>query len=144
MILRIITKNVNPLSEVFKAKAREKKYFFISDKSGKINRKVKKYKIYRKKRLLRFNYQRFTIDPYLMLITDVLIKELDKNRDISFNYKNFIEVDGQKFPSDLRFVASDLTNTLSCHIHFSKILVDTDFKLLFRISSRYKSTNPGN
>jgi len=128
-----------PFVRNFKSKVIDNKYVFISDKAGKVNRKLRKDKLWK---LSKFNYHRFEIDPSLMLITDILVKEFDEERDISLKYRDFIEVGQQKFPSEMVFKVKDTIQSLSCKMKYNKLVVNQDLKFPFKISSKFERLYP--
>ncbi|MFT5749944.1 MAG: hypothetical protein ACI93S_001217 [Ancylomarina sp.] len=128
-----------PFIRNFKGKVIDDKYVFISDKASKVERMLRKDK-YRK--LSKFNYQRFEIDPSLMKITDVLVREFGEERDISMKYRNFINLGGQKFPSELVFKVKDSIQSLSCKLKYNKLVIDQDLKFPFKVSSKYERIYP--
>lgn len=123
----------------FNGKIIENKYVFISEKARKIDRKLKKDKL---KKLNRFNYQRIDIDPLLMRITDILVKEFDVAREISIKYRDFTVFGNRKFPKRLGFEVKDPKHLLSCNIKFNKVTFDDDLRFLFTIPDKYDQVYP--
>lgn len=128
-----------PFVRNFKSKVIDNKYVFISDKAAKVNRKLRKDKLWK---LNKFNYHRFEIDPSLMLITDILVKEFDEKRNISLKYRNFINVGQQKFPRELVFKVKDTIQSLSCKMKYNKLVINQNIKFPFRISSKFERIYP--
>jgi len=128
-----------PFVRNFKSKMIDNKYVFISDKASKVNRKLRKEKLWK---LNKFNYHRFEIDPALMLITDILVREFDEERNISLKYRDFIDVGQQKFPSELVFNVKDTTQSLSCKMKYNKLVINQNLKFPFRISSKFERLYP--
>lgn len=114
-------------------------YVFTSEKSRKVDRKLRKDKL---KKLSRFGYQRIDIDPALMRITDVLIKDFDEARDVSVKYRDFAMFEDRKFPKRLSFEVVDPKHLLSCSVKFNKISFDEKLKFSFKISSKYERIYP--
>jgi len=114
-------------------------YVFISEKSRKVDRKLRKDKL---KKLNRFGYQRVDIDPSLMRITDVLVKDFDDARDINVKYRDFKSFEEEKFPQRLSFQVNDPKHLLSCSIKFNKISFDEKLRFSFKISSKYERIYP--
>lgn len=123
----------------FNGKIIENKYVFISEKGRKIDRKLKKDKL---KKLDRFNYQRIDIDPLLMRITDILVKEFDASREISIKYRDFTVFENRKFPQRLNFEVKDPKHLLSCNIKFNKVTFDEDLRFSFKIPEKYDRIYP--
>ncbi len=128
-----------PFIRNFKGKVIDNKYVFISDKAAKVERKLRKDKYWK---LHKFNYQRFEIDPSLMKITDVLVREFGEKRDISMKYRDFINLEGQKFPSELIFKVKDSIQSLSCKLKYNKLVIDQELKFPFKVSSKYERIYP--
>lgn len=128
-----------PFIRNFKGKVIDDKYVFISDKAAKVERKLRKDKYWK---LHKFNYHRFEIDPSLMKITDVLVKEFEKERDLTLKYRDFVSVGTQKFPSELVFKVKDSIQSLSCKIKYNKLVIDQKLKFPFKVSSKYKRVYP--
>ena len=124
-----------PFIRNFKGKVIDGKYVFISDKASKVERKLRKDKF---RKLYKFNYQRFEIDPSLMKITDVLVREFGEERDISMKYRDFVNVGEQKFPSELVFKLKDSIQSVSCKLKYNKLVIDQELKFPFRVSSKYE------
>lgn len=114
-------------------------YVFTSEKSRKVDRKLRKDKL---KRLSRFGYQRVDIDPSLMRITDVLVKDFVDLRDVSVKYRDFKMYEDRKFPQRLSFEVVDPKHLLSCSVKFNKIAFDDELKFSFKISSKYERIYP--
>ncbi|RUT78835.1 DUF4292 domain-containing protein [Ancylomarina longa] len=123
----------------FNGKIFDDKYVFVSEKARKIGRKLKKDK-YRK--LHRFNYQRFDIDPALMRITDIEVRDFEDARNTKIQYRNFINFESNKFPQRLSFEVQDAKHLLSCDIKFNKVILNEDLRFSFKISNKYKRINP--
>ncbi|WP_158614339.1 DUF4292 domain-containing protein [Ancylomarina euxinus] len=128
-----------PFVRNFKGKVIDDKYVFISDKASKVERKLRKDKY---EKLYKFNYQRFEIDPSLMKITDVLVRLFGEERDMTLKYRDFINVEGQKFPSELVFKVKDSTQSLSCKLKYNKLVLNQDLKFPFKLSSKFKRIYP--
>ena len=128
-----------PFVRNFKGKVIDDKYVFISDKASKVERKLRKDKY---SKLYKFNYQRFEIDPSLMKITDVLVREFGEERDMTLKYRDFINLEGQKFPSEMVFKVKDSIQSLSCKLKYNKLVLDQPLKFPFKVSSKYKRTYP--
>ena len=128
-----------PFIRSFKGKVIDNKYVFITDKASKVERKIRKDKYWK---LHKFNYQRFEIDPSLMKITDVLVKEFGEERDISLKYRDFINLDGQKFPSELVFKVKDSIQSVSCKLKYNKLVIDQELKFPFKVSSKFERIYP--
>nr|WP_320117768.1 DUF4292 domain-containing protein [uncultured Marinifilum sp.] len=123
----------------FNGKIINNMYVFISEKSRKVDRKLRKDKL---RKLNRFGYQKVEIDPSLMRITDVLIKDFEELRDVSVKYRDFKFYDNNKFPQRLSFQVKDPKHLLSCSIKFNKISFDEKLKFSFKISSKYERIYP--
>ena len=123
----------------FDGKIVDNKYIFVSEKARKIDRKLKKDKI---RKLNRFGYQRFDIDPSLMRITDVLVKEFDDARNISIKYRDFTPFENRKFPQRLSFEVQDPKHLLSCNVKFNKISFNEKLRFSFKISDKYERIYP--
>lgn len=123
----------------FNGKIIDNKYVFISEKAKKIDRKLKKDKL---KKLDRFNYQRIDIDPSLMRITDILVKEFDASRDISIKYRDFTVFENRKFPQRLGFEVKDPKHSISCNIKFNKLTFAEDLRFSFTIPEKYERIYP--
>ncbi|WP_461630762.1 DUF4292 domain-containing protein [Labilibaculum euxinus] len=123
----------------FDGKIIDNKYVFISDKARKIDRKLKKDKL---EKLNRFNYQRVDIDPSLMRITDILVKEFDAARDITIKYRDFTVFESRKFPQRLAFEVKDPKHLLSCNIKFNKVTFSEDLRFSFTIPDKYDRIYP--
>ncbi|PKQ63539.1 hypothetical protein BZG02_09205 [Labilibaculum filiforme] len=123
----------------FNGKIIENKYVFISDKARKIDRKLKKDKL---EKLNRFNYQRVDIDPSLMRITDINVKEFDASRDIAVKYRDFTVFENRKFPQRLTFEVKDPKHLLSCNIKFNKITFSEELRFSFTIPEKYEQIYP--
>jgi hypothetical protein len=123
----------------FKGKIIDNKYVFISDKARKIDRKLKKDKL---KRLARFNYQKFVIDPSLMRITDVHVKDFEEGRNVNIQYRDFKNFGQNKFPQRVSFQVQDSKHLLSCNIKFKTITFDDKLRFSFKISDKYKRIYP--
>ncbi|MRT93846.1 DUF4292 domain-containing protein [Ancylomarina sp. 16SWW S1-10-2] len=128
-----------PFVRNFKSKVIDNKYVFISDKGSKVERKLRKDKFWK---LHKFNYQRFEIDPSLMKITDVAVKMFGEDRDIVLKYRDFIDLKGQKFPSELVFKVKDSIQSLSCKLKYNKLEIDEDLKFPFKVSSKFERIYP--
>lgn len=128
-----------PFIRNFKGKVIDHKYVFISDKASKVERKLRKDK---HRKLHKFNYQRIEIDPSLMKITDVLVREFGEERDVILKYRDFINLEGQKFPSELVFKVKDSIQSVSCKLKYNKLVIDQELKFPFRVSSKYKRVYP--
>jgi len=128
-----------PFIRNFKGKVIDEKYVFISDKASKVERKLRKDKL---KKLYKFNYQRFEIDPSLMKITDVLVREFGIERDMTLKYRDFIDIEEQKFPSELVFKVKDSLQSLSCKMKYNKLVINQELKFPFKISSKFKRIYP--
>ena len=137
--LQDLNERHRPFIRNFKGKVIDDKYVFISDKAAKVERKLRKDKYWK---LQKFNYQRFEIDPSLMKITDVLVREFGEERDISMKYRDFINLGGQKFPSELVFKVKDSIQSLSCKLKYNKLVIDQELKFPFKVSSKYKRIYP--
>lgn len=114
-------------------------YVFTSEKPKKVDRKLRKDKL---KRLSRFGYQRIDIDPSLMRITDVLVKDFDDGSNINVKYRDFTMFEDRKFPQRLSFEVVDPKHSLSCNIKFNKISFDEELSFSFKISSKYERIYP--
>lgn len=123
----------------FNAKIINNMYVFISEKSRKVDRKLRKDKL---RKLNRFGYQKIDIDPALMRITDVLVKDFEDARDISVKYRDFKSYDNNKFPQRLSFQVKDPKHLLSCSLKFNKISFDEKLRFSFKISSKYERIYP--
>lgn len=123
----------------FKSKVLDDKYVFISDKGTKIERKLRKDK---QDKLHRFDYQRIEIDPSLMKITDILIKEFSEERNISLKYRDFIDLEGQKFPSELNFKVKDPSRSISCKLKYNRLVLDEELQFPFKVTSTFKRVYP--
>ncbi|WP_372754585.1 DUF4292 domain-containing protein [Labilibaculum sp.] len=123
----------------FNGKIVNNKYVFISEKSRKIDRKLKKDKL---RKLNNSNYQRIDIDPSLLRITDILVKEFDDSREISLKYRDFTVFENQKFPQRLIFKVKDPKHLLSCNIKFNKLAFSEDLKFSFTIPEKYERIYP--
>jgi len=128
-----------PFVRNFRGKVIDDKYVFISDKASKVERKMRKDKY---EKLYKFNYQRFEIDPSLMKITDVLVRMFGEERDMTLKYRDFIDLEGQKFPSEMVFKVKDSTQSLSCKLKYNKLVLNQDLKFSFRVSNKYKRIYP--
>ena len=137
--LQALYEKQRPFIRNFKSKVIDNKYVFISDKAAKVERKLRKDK---HRKLHKFNYQRFEIDPSLMKITDVLVREFGEERDISLKYRDFINLDEQKFPSELVFKVKDSIQSLSCKLKYNKLVINQELKFPFKVSSKYKRIYP--
>ncbi|WP_421921064.1 DUF4292 domain-containing protein [Marinifilum sp.] len=114
-------------------------YVFTSEKSRKVDRKLRKDKL---RKLSRFGYQRIQIDPALMRITDVLVKDFDDSRDVNVKYRDFKMFEDRKFPQRLSFEVADPKHLLYCSVKFNKIAFDEKLKFSFKISSKYERIYP--
>ena len=114
-------------------------YVFTSIKSRKVDRKLRKDKL---KKITRFGYQRIDIDPALMRITDVLVRDFDERRDVNVKYRDFKTFEERKFPQRLSFQVQDPKHLLSCTIKYNKISFDEKLKFSFKIASKYKRIDP--
>lgn len=123
----------------FNGKIIDDKYVFISEKARKIDRKLKKDKL---NKLDRFNYQRIDIEPSLMRITDILVKEFDAARDISIKYRDFTVFENRKFPQRLSFEVKDPKHVLSCNIKFNKLTFAEDLRFSFTVPEKYERIYP--
>jgi len=123
----------------FNGKILDNKYVFVSEKARKIGRKLKKDK-YRK--LQKYNYQRFDIDPALMRITDIEVRDFEDSRNIKIKYRDFMNFENSKFPQHLNFEVKDAKHLLSCGIKFNKIILDEKLRFSFKISNKYKRIHP--
>ena len=128
-----------PFVRNFKGKVIDDKYVFISDKASKVERKLRKDKY---SKLYKFNYQRFEIDPSLMKITDVLVRLFGEERDMTLKYRDFIDLEGQKFPSEMVFKVKDSLQSLSCKLKYNKLVLNQELKFPFKISSKFKRIYP--
>ncbi|WP_372641409.1 DUF4292 domain-containing protein [Ancylomarina sp.] len=128
-----------PFIRNFKGKVIDDKYVFISDKASKVERKLRKDKY---EKLYKFNYQRFEIDPLMMKITNVLVRLFGEERDMILKYRDFVNLEGQKFPSELVFKVKDSTQSLSCKLKYNKLVLNQDLKFPFKVSSKYKRIYP--
>ncbi len=137
--LRELYEKQRPFIRNFKGKAIDDKYVFISDKASKVERKLRKDKY---EKLYKFNYQRFEIDPSLMKITDVLVRLFGEERDMVLKYRDFINLEGQKFPSELVFKVKDSVQSLSCKLKYNKLVLDQEIKFPFKVSSKFKRIYP--
>lgn len=117
----------------------DNKYVFISEKAKKIDRKLKKEKL---NKLDRFNYQRIDIDPSLMRITDMTVKEFDDSRNIGIKYRDFSNFENRKFPQRMSFEVQDPKHLLSCSIKFTKITFEEELKFSFSIADKYERIFP--
>lgn len=123
----------------FNARIIDNEYVFTSEKSRKIDRKIRKEKL---EKLVGFSYQKIHIDPALMRIKDIFVKDFDELRNISISYRNFSDFGGQKFPRNLNFKAIDRTHSLFCKVKFNRLSFDDDLKFSFKISDKYERINP--
>ena len=128
-----------PFVRNFKGKVIDDKFVFISDKASKVERKLRKDK---HRKLHKFNYQRVEIDPSLMKVTDVLVREFGEERDVILKYRDFINLEGQKFPSELVFKVKDSIQSVSCKLKYNKLVLDQELKFPFKVSSKYKRVYP--
>ena len=128
-----------PFVRNFKGKMIDDKYVFISDKASKVERKLRKDKY---EKLYKFNYQRFEIDPSLMKITDVLVRLFGEERDMILKYRDFVNLEGQKFPSELVFKVKDSIQSLSCKLKYNKLALNQDLTFPFKVSSKFKRIYP--
>ncbi|BAX80162.1 DUF4292 domain-containing protein [Labilibaculum antarcticum] len=123
----------------FNGKIIGNKYVFISEKARKIDRKLKKDKL---DKLDKYNYQRIDIEPLLMRITDIFVKEFDTSREISIKYRDFTVFQNRKFPQRLNFEVKDPKHLLSCNIKFNKITFDEKLRFSFTIPDKYDRIYP--
>ena len=123
----------------FNGKIVDNKYVFVSEKTRKIDRKLRKDKL---KKLHKFNYQRFDIDPALMRITDILVRDFNEARNVSIRYRDFKKFETNKFPQRLSFEVQDPKHLLSCSIKFNKITFDEELNFSFKISDKYERIYP--
>jgi hypothetical protein len=123
----------------FNGKIVDNKYVFISEKSRKMDRKLKKDKL---RKLNNSSYQRIDIDPLLLRITDVLVKEFDESREMSLKYRDFTIIENQNFPERLVFKVKDPKHLLSCNIKFNKLTFSEDLKFSFKIPEKYERIYP--
>jgi hypothetical protein len=135
---------VNPEKEKafirkFNGKVIDNKYVFISEKARRIDRRLRKDKL---KNLSKFGYQRIEIEPSLMRITNILVKDLVESRDVSFKYTDFRTIKDQKIPQRLSFNVHDPKHLLSCNIKFNKVILDQKLKFSFKIAKNYKRVYP--
>jgi hypothetical protein len=137
--LQDLNERPRPFVRNFKGKVIDDKYVFISDKASKVERKLRKDKY---AKLYKFNYQRFEIDPSLMKITDVLVREFGEERDMTLKYRDFIDLEGQKFPSEMVFKVKDSIQSLSCKLKYNKLVLNQNLKFPFKVSSKYKRIYP--
>lgn len=137
--LQNLDERQRPFTRNFKGKVIDNKYVFITDKASKVERKLRKDKYWK---LHKFNYQRFEIDPSLMKITDVLVREFGEERDISLKYRDFIDLEGQKFPSEMVFKVKDSIQSVSCKLKYNKLVIDQELKFPFKVSSKFKRVYP--
>ncbi|RXQ95069.1 DUF4292 domain-containing protein [Ancylomarina salipaludis] len=137
--LRDLYERQRPFIRNFKGKAIGDKYVFLSDKAAKVERKLRKDKY---SRLYRFNYQRFEIDPSLMKITDVIVREFGEEREMVLKYRDFVKLEEQKFPSELVFKVKDSIQSLSCKLKYNKLEIDEDLKFPFKVSNKFKRIYP--
>lgn len=137
--LQGLNERPRPFVRNFKGKVIDEKYVFTSDKASKVERKLRKDKY---SKLYKFNYQRFEIDPSLMKITDVLVRMFGEERDMTLMYRDFIDLEGQKFPSELVFKVKDSIQSLSCKLKYNKLVIDQELKFPFKVSSKYERIYP--
>lgn len=135
----INTEKEKPFIRSFNAKVIENKHVFISEKSRKIDRKLKKDKLHK---LNRFSYQEVEIDPSLFRITEIFLMEFDEEREVSIRYKGFKSYNGKTFPQRLSFEVKDLKHLLSCNIKYNKITFNEDLRFSFKIPKKYERIYP--
>lgn len=123
----------------FKNRVIDNQYFFASKNPKKVVRRLKKDKL---KRLNRFGYQRFTVDPSLMRIVDVLIMDFADKRNINLSYRDFKLFDNRKFPKRITLKISDSEHQFLSNVKFNKIIFDEKLSFSFKISKRYKQIYP--
>jgi len=128
-----------PFVRNFHGKVIDDKYVFISDKASKVERKLRKDKY---EKLYKFNYQRFEIDPSLMKITDVLVRMFGVERDMTLKYRDFVYLEGQKFPSEMVFKVKDSIQSLSCKLKYNKLVLNQELKFPFKVSNKFKRIYP--
>ncbi len=128
-----------PFVRNFKGKVIDDKYVFISDKAAKVERKLRKEK---HSKLFKFNYQRFEIDPSLMKITDAVVRLFGEEKDISLKYRDFVDIEGQKFPSELDFKIQSATEFVSCKVKYNKLVLNPKLRFPFKVTSKYERIYP--
>ncbi len=129
-----------PFVRNFKNKVIDNQYHFGSKNPKKVVRKLRRDKVTR--RLNRFGYQRFIIDPSLKRIIDVLIMDFADNRNINLTYRDFKMYDNQKFPQRMSLKVTDDRSMLLCNIKFNKITFNEKLHFSFKISRKYKQVYP--
>ncbi len=124
----------------FKNRVIDNQYYFASKNPKKVVRKLRRDKV--SKRLNRFGYQRFTIDPLLRRIIDVVIMDFADDRNINLTYRNFKMYDNQKFPQRMSLKVTDKSNLFLCNIKFNKITLNEKLHFSFKVSRKYKQVYP--
>lgn len=137
--LQSLSERQRPFVRNFKGKVIDNKYVFISDKASKVERKLRKDKYWK---LHKFNYQRFEVDPSLMKITDVKARMFGEERDMILRYRDFIDLEGQKFPSEMVFKVKDSIQSVSCKLKYNKLVIDQELKFPFKVSSKFERIYP--
>jgi hypothetical protein len=122
-------------NDVFKAALENKQY-----KLSTINRrKLKKYviKANEEQRVL---VQDIWLDPQSFKINKIMMKEVkQENRKFESNYSQFQLVNEQLFPFSLKCEIND-DKRIEVNISFTKVVIDKDEKMPFKIPSGYKRT----
>jgi hypothetical protein len=70
------------------------------------------------------------------------VREFGEERDISMKYRDFINLEGQKFPSELVFKVKDSIQSLSCKLKYNKLVIDQELRFPFKVSSKYERIYP--
>ncbi len=124
----------------FKNRKINNQYYFASKNPKKMVRRLRRDKVTR--RLNRFGYQRFIIDPALRRIIDVIIMDFADNRNINITYSDFKMFDKQKFPERMSFKVTEKNKNFVCNIKFNKIIFNEKLRFSFKIARKYKQVYP--
>jgi hypothetical protein len=83
--------------------------------------------------------QHIWLDPNNFKITQVLIKEIEKdNRKFEARYSAFEEISGQQFPTNLSFAIETGESKVSIKVNYSKIVINQNQNFPFRIPGSYQ------
>jgi len=102
-------------------------------------RKIKKY--IRKGEIdTRVLVQQIWLDPETFRIARIDVKEQgeDENKKLQVYYNDYVEIDGQLFPSKIR-VDIISGKSISIDVSFSKILINLPLNFPFKIPSKYEN-----